>query len=58
MINRNATFIRKIKICLNVLLHYSKYKKSVGEQVEIFENEIKSIVTHEQMEQMAYKVKE
>lgn len=25
---------------------------------EIFENEIKSIVTHEQMEQMAYKVEE
>lgn len=39
MINRNATFIRKIRICLNVLLHYSKYKELVGEQVEIIKND-------------------
>ena len=39
MINRNATFIKKIKICLNVLLHYSKYKKLVGEQVKIIKND-------------------
>lgn len=39
MINRNATFITKIKIFLNILLHYSKYKKLVGEQVEIIKND-------------------
>lgn len=39
MIDRNATFIRKIKICLNVLLHYNRYKKLVGEQVEIIKND-------------------
>lgn len=39
MIGKNATFIKKTKICLNVLLHYGKYKKLVGEQVEIIEND-------------------
>lgn len=28
----------KLKICLNVLLHYSKYRKIVGEQVKIVKN--------------------
>lgn len=38
MINKNNIFKRKIKICLNVLLHYSKYCELVGKQVEIIEN--------------------
>ena len=29
----------KLKICLNVLLHYSKYRKIVGEQVKIVKND-------------------
>lgn len=39
MIDKNTTFIKKAKICLNVLLHYGKYKKLVGEQVEIIKND-------------------
>lgn len=29
----------KLKICLNVLLHYSKYRKIVGEPVKIIKND-------------------
>lgn len=28
----------KLKICLNVLLHYGKYRRIVGEQVKIVKN--------------------
>ena len=39
MINRNATFTKKIKICLNVLLHYGEYKKLLGYRVRIIKND-------------------
>jgi hypothetical protein len=38
MINKNGKCINKFGICLNVLLHYGKYRKIVGEQVEIIKN--------------------
>lgn len=31
--------ISKLRICLNVLLHYSKYRKIVGEQVKVIKND-------------------
>ena len=31
--------INKLRICLNVLLHYGKYKKIVGQPVKIIKND-------------------
>ena len=39
MINKKGKCTNKLGICLNVLLHYNKYKKLVGEQVEIIKND-------------------
>lgn len=39
MINKNGKCIDKFGICLNVLLHYGKYRKLVGEQVKIIKND-------------------
>lgn len=39
MINKKSKCTNKLGICLNVLLHYNKYKKLVGEQVEIIKND-------------------
>lgn len=39
MINKNGKVIKKFGICLNVLLHYGKYRKIVGEQVKIVKND-------------------
>lgn len=38
MINKRYVFKRKIRIYLNVLLHYSKYCKLVGNEVKIVKN--------------------
>ena len=39
MINKNGKCTDKFGICLNVLLHYGKYRKLVGEQVKIIKND-------------------
>ena len=39
MINKNGKCVSKLGICLNVLLHYGKYKKLLGEQVKVIKND-------------------
>ncbi len=39
MINKKGKCTNKLGICLNVLLHYNKYNKLVGRQVEIIKND-------------------
>lgn len=39
MINKNGKVSTRLGICLNVLLHYGKYKKLLGEQVKIIKND-------------------
>lgn len=39
MINKNGKATSKLGICLNVLLHYGKYEKLLGEQVRIIKND-------------------
>ena len=39
MINKNGKCTNKYGICLNVLLHYGKYRKIVGEHVRIIKND-------------------
>lgn len=39
MINKNGKVFTRLGICLNVLLHYKKYKKLLGEQVKIIKND-------------------
>lgn len=39
MINKNGKCTDKFGICLNVLLHYGKYRKLVGEQVKSIKND-------------------
>lgn len=36
--NKNGKTIKKLGICLNVLLHYGKYKKLLGYRVRIIKN--------------------
>lgn len=38
MMNKKRKCTNKLGICLNVLLHYSKYEELVGEEVEIIKN--------------------
>ncbi len=39
MINKNGKVFTRLGICLNVLLHYKKYKKLLGEQVTVVKND-------------------
>ena len=39
MINKNGKCVSKFGICLNVLLHYGRYKKLLGEQVKVIKND-------------------
>ena len=54
-VNNNLNKHKGICNCLDTYL-YCVNDLDKFEEIVIFENEIKSIVTHEQMEQMAYKV--
>lgn len=56
-VNNNLNEHKGICNCLDTYL-WCVNDLGKFEEIVIFENEIKSIVTHEQMEQMAYKVGE
>lgn len=39
MINKKGKCVNELGICLNVLLHYKKYKKLLGRQVKVIKND-------------------